>query len=188
MPVPAARAIPLEFADVSSFIVEVVEGPAAGRQVPLDGPLQIGREPGAGLDIDDPHTSRHHVRLTPAANGVFVEDLDSSNGTFVNGNQVMAPFVASPGDKIQIGVSVLEIRTKAAVAERPSAVHAVPPALATSPRTPDYLAPVGERHVDTGLSDLLDVRVKRRAKTAPLAVLALAVLAVLVYLILTRAG
>jgi len=188
VPVPAARAIPLEFADVSSFIVEVVEGPAAGRQVQLDGPLEIGREPGTGFDIDDPHTSRHHVRLTPAANGVLVEDLDSSNGTFVNGNQVMAPFVASPGDKIQIGVSVLEIRTRAEVAGRPSAVHPVPPALATSPRTPDYLAPVGERHVDTGLSDLLDVRVKRRAKTAPLAVLALAVLAVLVYLILTRAG
>jgi hypothetical protein len=161
--------------------VEIVDGPGAGTLVPVTGPLEVGRE-GSGLRLDDPQASRRHARLTATAGGVSVEDLGSTNGTFVNDAQVAGVALARPGDRILVGLTVLEVRADSD--ERPSGLTPRPGALATGPRQPDYLKPSA---ADGGnaipeLDPLLDSVVKARARTAPLAVAALAALAIIAFL------
>lgn len=169
---------------MSDLSLEIVEGPAAGSKQPLDGSLEIGRDPGAGLVLDDELVSRHHARITPFDGGAVVEDLGSRNGTFVNGNEIHSPTKVEPGDHVLIGVSVLELRTAAQIAARPTAVRPRPPALATPPQQPDYvrIAEVDERKRGEELQPLLDARTKPKAKLAPLAIFVLVVLVVLIFL------
>ena len=126
---------------MADLSLEVVEGPDAGRRVELTGPIEIGRQEGSGLVLQDQLVSRRHARVTPAQGGARVEDLGSRNGTFVGGNEIPGPTLASAGDQILVGVSVLQLRSAAQIAERPSAVRAVPAGLATPGRQPDYLPP-----------------------------------------------
>jgi pSer/pThr/pTyr-binding forkhead associated (FHA) protein len=179
---------------MSELSLEIVEGPGAGRQVPLGEPLVLGRDPGVELVLADPQVSRRHARISPKGAGAVVEDLGSSNGTFVNGAQLHAPALAGPGDDVLIGVTVVEIRSLAQIARAPSAVRPVPAAIAAqrvaAPQPPPppppaaaALAPAPRVAVPgRELAALFDVHVKRRARTAPLAVLALVALVVLVYL------
>jgi predicted component of type VI protein secretion system len=177
--------------------LEIVEGLDSGRRVELTGPLRIGRGPDAGLQLGDPQVSRAHAEVVPDQGGAVVIDLDSSNGTFVNGQQLFSPARLDPGDHLLVGSTVFELRTAAQVAKRPSAAIAVPPALAVSARTPDYVPP--EVFAGLGPADqtphpaaqplgahpldpLLDARAKRKARTAPLAVFVLVVLALLLFL------
>lgn len=87
-------------------------------QVPLraavDEMIEIGRE-AHGLVLDDAAVSRVHARLEPVADGVMVTDLQSSNGTWVNGRRLDAPVVARTGDVIVLGET--ELRVLAAVPE-----------------------------------------------------------------------
>jgi pSer/pThr/pTyr-binding forkhead associated (FHA) protein len=174
--------------------LEVVEGPDAGRRVGLDGPLEIGRGEGVGFRLTDRLTSRSHARVVPAGSGATVEDLGSSNGTFVNSDEVHGTSRLGPGDHLMLGVTTMELRTAREVAERPSAVHTAPPPLAVPVRAPDYVPePLREEHAAERepaerepagheLDSLLDARTKGKARTAPLAVFVLVVLVVLVYL------
>jgi hypothetical protein len=57
---------------------------------------------------------------------VTVEDLGSTNGTYVNDQPISTPRTLRPGDKVRVGLTVLELRTRQQVAARPSAVHARP--------------------------------------------------------------
>jgi len=182
---------------VEPLSLEIVEGPDAGRRVGLPGPLEIGRDQDAGLALNDNLVSRRHARITPSGPGAVVEDLGSRNGTFLNGNEVHGLARVGPGDQLLLGVTLLELRSARQIAERPSAVHAVPPPLAVPVRSPDYVPPrlvddLGPIMDDLGptlaepaagtLDPLLDARAKRKARTAPLAVFVLVVLVVLVYL------
>jgi pSer/pThr/pTyr-binding forkhead associated (FHA) protein len=177
---------------VAELSLEVVEGPDAGRRVELTGPLRIGRGADAGLVLGDHLVSRAHAQVTPSGASAVVEDLGSRNGTFLNGDQVHGRAPLSPGDQLLVGVTVVELRTAAQVARRPSAVRQVPPPLAVPARAPDYVpedlvdaelsatdrAPAGGHELDR----LLDRRVKRQARTAPLAVFVLVVLVLLVWM------
>lgn len=165
-------------------ILEIVEGPGAGKQVPLDGPLEIGRDPDVGLTLDDDLVSRRHARLTPQAGGAVVEDPGSRNGTFVNGNQIHSPTLVTAGDQILVGVTVLELRTTAQVQAQPTAVRAKPPALATPARQPDYVSKdvASGRDRPHELDPLLDIYTKAKTKTAVLALFVLVVLVVLIFL------
>ena len=120
--------------------LEIVEGAGAGRMVALAGPVTVGRAGDADLVLADELISRHHAQITPSGSGAVVEDLGSRNGTFVNGEAVHGPTHLTPGDQLQLGVTLIELRSATQIAERPSAVHRVPPPLAVPPRTPDYLA------------------------------------------------
>jgi hypothetical protein len=162
--------------------LEIVDGPGAGKLVPITGAIEVGRE-ADGLQLDDPQASRRHAVLRPGDRGLVVEDLGSTNGTFVNDAQVIGSALARPGDRILIGLTVLEVRGDGD--ERPSGAVPRPDALAAPLRRPDYLAPVdGSAGATPELDPLLDVVVKARARTAPLAVLALAALAIIVFLAL----
>jgi pSer/pThr/pTyr-binding forkhead associated (FHA) protein len=169
---------------MAQLTLEVVEGPDAGVQVSLRDPLQIGRDPGAGLQLNDGQVSRSHARVTPRNGDVVVEDLGSSNGTFVNQNEIVGPTIVAVGDELLIGVSVLEVRSAVQVNARPSAVRAVPVALAAEEREPSFVP--SDRQTGASsvpeLERLRDERVKHRARLAPLAVFLIAALIVVLYL------
>ena len=125
---------------MSDLILEVVEGQQAGRQVPLGQVVDIGREPGLPLALEeDTQASRRHARITAQNGQAVVEDLGSTNGTYVNEQPIYAPRSLNPGDKIRVGVTVIELRSPAQVQARPSAVIQRPALTAVGN---DVLAPV----------------------------------------------
>jgi FHA domain len=92
----------------SSLVIH--EGSAAGSEHPVDGELILGREAGsADLVLDDPGVSRRHARVLPENGGVIVEDLGSSNGTYVNGQRITGPVELGAGDEVQLGATVLGV-------------------------------------------------------------------------------
>jgi hypothetical protein len=107
--------------------LEVVSGPASGKRLTLgEEPLEIGREGGEdGRLGDDPELSRHHARVSIFKDGrLLVEDLGSTNGTFVNGEQIGAATVLGVGDTVSVGDS--ELRVTPAAAAVYGGVHTVP--------------------------------------------------------------
>jgi pSer/pThr/pTyr-binding forkhead associated (FHA) protein len=134
---------------MSDLILEIVEGSEAGRQLPLDSVVDIGREPSLPLHLDnDTQVSRRHARIALQGGQVVVEDLGSTNGTYVNDQPISSPRSLNPGDKVRIGLTVLELRTRQQVAARPSAVQVRPQLTAVGNdvliQIPDaQLAPVG---------------------------------------------
>ena len=90
----------------------VVVHPADGkpRSVKLGPSMTIGRAPGCELLIDDTYASSQHARLFGKNGSWYVEDLGSTNGTFVNDQRLAAPAMVQPGDKIRIGTTTLELR------------------------------------------------------------------------------
>jgi pSer/pThr/pTyr-binding forkhead associated (FHA) protein len=134
---------------MSDLILEIVEGSEAGRQIPLDAVVDIGREPSLPLHLDeDTQVSRRHARIAEQGGQVVVEDLGSTNGTYVNDQPISSPRSLNPGDKVRIGLTVLELRTRQQVAARPSAVQVRPQLTAVGNdvllQVPEaQLAPVG---------------------------------------------
>ena len=92
--------------------LEVVAGPAAGEQLAIDERLVFGRQTdGPGRLAGDPELSRHHAELIRDPDGQFaIEDLSSTNGTFVNGERLTAPTVLAAGDVIDLGATRLIVR------------------------------------------------------------------------------
>ena len=111
---------------MADLILEIVEGQEAGKQIPLSGPLDVGRE-GVQISLpNDTQVSRRHARVTPQNGAAVVEDLGSTNGTFVNEQPIHSPRQLSPGDRLRIGLTVLELRSQVQVQARPSAVSPIP--------------------------------------------------------------
>jgi hypothetical protein len=135
---------------VSDLILEIVEGHGAGRQMPLDGVLEAGRDASLPLPLAEDHqVSRRHARFAAQGANAVVEDLGSTNGTYVNEQPINTPRTLRPGDKVRMGLTVLELRTRQQVAARPSAVHARPAVTAIDndvlrPVPEDQLAPVAD--------------------------------------------
>lgn len=89
----------------------VTEGPLAGRTIQLNGqPLLIGRAQDAGLVLEDDYASGRHARLFPQGSRWFLEDLGSTNGTFVQGNQLTRTMAIDPGTPVRIGKTVMELK------------------------------------------------------------------------------
>lgn len=89
----------------------VTAGPpeVAGVRLPLDATVRIGRAPGLELVIGDDFVSTTHARVVPAPGGPLLEDLDSTNGTLLNGRRVGSPEPLAPGDVIEIGTVKLKV-------------------------------------------------------------------------------
>ena len=112
---------------MSDLILEIVEGRGAGKQVPLDGVLEAGRDSALPLHFEeDGQVSRRHARFAAQGGNVVVEDLGSTNGTYVNEQPISTPRTLRPGDRVRMGLTVLELRTRQQVAARPSAVQVRP--------------------------------------------------------------
>src|SRR5215218_6193939 len=91
--------------------IRITGGPAQGSNIEIGQELHIGRSAGAeGRLGDDPEISRQHARFSRDAQGqLVVEDLGSTNGTYVNGQRISGPRVLNPGDTVQMGRSTLSI-------------------------------------------------------------------------------
>ncbi len=82
----------------------VLQGPGSGREFRLDErPLVLGRQPGVDLRLDAPEVSRNHARVTFEDQAYFIEDLGSSNGTFVNSKKLAGKSLLNERDQIKIG-------------------------------------------------------------------------------------
>jgi len=80
-----------------------------GRSYPLGEEVTVGRAAGCQVTIDDTYASQLHARVFQREGQVYVEDLGSTNGTYLNRRKVTGPMVVQRGDKLQIGNTVLEL-------------------------------------------------------------------------------
>ncbi len=89
----------------------VLEPPTdAGRHFQVMGEMTIGRAAGCQITLDDTYISQLHARVSDVDGGVVIEDLGSTNGTYLNRQRVTTPVIGNPGDRIQLGGIVLELR------------------------------------------------------------------------------
>ncbi len=83
-------------------------GVGAGTEYPLEKTdLLLGRDLSNDIVVDDPEVSRRHARLILQEGGYVLEDLSSTNGTFIRGQRLGAPLVLRPGETITIGEKVI---------------------------------------------------------------------------------
>jgi DNA-binding winged helix-turn-helix (wHTH) protein len=82
----------------------------------MDGEHIAGRDAECSLVVDGTTVSRRHARITVAHGAVTIEDLDSTNGTHVNGTRISAPTRLVPGDEFALGSEVLRIRLRSSSA------------------------------------------------------------------------
>jgi len=95
---------------VSTLVI--TSGPKAGLELPLGTePMTIGRSSESGLVIRDDYTSSHHARLLLRGETWAIQDLDSTNGTFLSGKRLgSAPASISIGDTVKVGATTFELR------------------------------------------------------------------------------
>src|SRR5438874_1367192 len=91
----------------------IIEGREAGREFLVTRTIVIGRDPGADVVIADSDVSLKHASLMLVDGGIAVEDLGSTNGTFVNDQRVNESHKLQAGDRIRLGTTVLEVRAPA---------------------------------------------------------------------------
>jgi hypothetical protein len=88
----------------------VTAGPLKGTTLPLGAaPILVGRAPTCTLVIDDDYSSARHCRIFPEHGEWYVEDLGSTNGTFLGNQRVTDPVPFRRGDAVRIGATTLEL-------------------------------------------------------------------------------
>lgn len=91
--------------------VAIVEGSNRGENVSLsEAPLLIGRGTDAAIRLDDDYVSTRHARIAQSNGEWFVEDLGSTNGTYVGSRRITQPMALGVGTQVRIGKTVLELR------------------------------------------------------------------------------
>jgi hypothetical protein len=110
---------------VSDAAVVVKDGPLEGRRVDVGAELVVGRE-GAALTLPDLEVSRRHAVLRSDDGAVWLEDLESANGTWVNGRRIAARTRLADGDLVRLGHTTVQVELAAQA--RPEAAAAAPAA------------------------------------------------------------
>ncbi|MFT4008819.1 MAG: FHA domain-containing protein [Nocardioidaceae bacterium] len=91
--------------------VYIVDGPNAGDTISLDlAPLLIGRGTDAQIRLDDDYVSTRHARIANSGDQWYVEDLGSTNGTYIENHRITQPTALTPGQRIRIGKTTMELR------------------------------------------------------------------------------
>jgi len=123
-------------------------GPTPGVIFPLEGDqLIIGRDAVNAVAINDAEVSRKHARLTFQGGKYVLEDLGSTNGTFVNGQRLVSSTVLKPGDVVSLGEQIvlmyegLSADAGATMIGRKAAHPAPAPAPAAAPAAQYYAPP-----------------------------------------------
>ncbi len=112
-------------------------GPAPGKVYSLEkSEVTLGREVGSDVFINDEEVSRRHARLTSQFGDYILEDLGSTNGTFVNGQRAIGGRILKPGDSILLGERVS--LTFEEVPFDPNATQASQSIPEPEPEPPDY--------------------------------------------------
>ena len=91
--------------------LNVTEGPLAGTSLPLKASgVLLGRNPECTLVLDDDFASGRHARIYQGSDGWYVEDLGSTNGTYLGTTRLTEPVLLEAGATLRIGKTVLELR------------------------------------------------------------------------------
>lgn len=91
--------------------VLVVEGSNAGERAELEhAPVLIGRGSDAAIRLDDDYVSTRHARIAASGDQWFVEDLGSTNGTYIGTVRITQPTTITLGTQVRIGKTILELR------------------------------------------------------------------------------
>lgn len=106
---PVAQGSPATSSTASRIVI--TSGPKEGMELPLTAePLNIGRSSDSGLVIRDDYTSTHHAKLMLWGDEYVIQDLDSTNGTFLNGQRVTVPSPVPLNTPVKIGTTSFELR------------------------------------------------------------------------------
>src|SRR5512145_450549 len=139
---------------MAQFQFVMRSGPTPGVTFPLEGEqLTIGRDSSNGVAINDAEVSRKHSRLSFQGGKYVIEDLGSTNGTFVNGQRLAGPVVLKAGDVVSLGEQIVlmydALRADAgatmASARKPVRSSAPPAPSAAAPAEPAAPAAAGRR-------------------------------------------
>lgn len=118
---------------MSQFQFVMRSGPTPGVTYPLEGDqLTIGRDASNAIAINDAEVSRKHSRLSFQGGKYVLEDLGSTNGTFVNGQRLSGPAVLKPGDVVSLGEQIVLMYDS--INMDPGATMASPRARVSQPR------------------------------------------------------
>jgi hypothetical protein len=91
--------------------VLVVDGANRGERADLaDAPILIGRGSDAAIRLDDDYVSTRHARIASSGDQWFVEDLGSTNGTYIGSARITQPTTLTLGTQVRIGKTLLELR------------------------------------------------------------------------------
>lgn len=91
--------------------LQIVSGPNEGQSVPLsDKPILLGRGTDAAIRLDDDYVSTRHARFATNGEQWFVEDLGSTNGTYLGSQRVSAPVPVGIGIPVRLGKTIVELR------------------------------------------------------------------------------
>jgi EmrB/QacA subfamily drug resistance transporter len=90
--------------------LRILSGPGVGTEVPVfGGSATIGREPECDLQVLDSEVSRRHAKISIRDGSALIDDLHSSNGTYVNGERIVSQYRLAPGDQIEIGEATISL-------------------------------------------------------------------------------
>jgi pSer/pThr/pTyr-binding forkhead associated (FHA) protein len=87
-------------------VLVVTQGSQSGLS---DGVIMIGRGADCQIILDDDYVSTRHARVVSGENGIYVEDLGSTNGSYVNGQRITAPTTITMSDTVRIGRTILKL-------------------------------------------------------------------------------
>jgi hypothetical protein len=91
--------------------LQIVGGPNTGQSVPLgDQPILLGRGTDAAIRLDDDYVSTRHARFATNGEQWFVEDMGSTNGTYVGSQRVSTPVPVGLGIQVRLGKTIVELR------------------------------------------------------------------------------
>ncbi|MGH3457432.1 FHA domain-containing protein FhaB/FipA [Aeromicrobium sp.] len=91
--------------------LQVVSGPNSGQSVPLsDQPILLGRGTDAAIRLDDDYVSTRHARFATNGEQWFVEDVGSTNGTYLGSQRITSPVPVGIGIQVRLGKTVVELR------------------------------------------------------------------------------
>jgi hypothetical protein len=91
--------------------VVIVDGPDKDRSLALgSAPVTFGRGPECSMPLADEYVSTQHARLVPHEGQWYVEDLGSTNGTYIGNDRLTRPTLVGARSKVRLGKTVLELR------------------------------------------------------------------------------
>lgn len=126
---------------MSTFYLIRGTDPSGSEHVALAGEMIVGRSDECDLKVQDGHPSRRHARLTLAEGKLWVEDLGSANGTFVNDRQISEPTELRPGDRLAFDLATFVVASPQADDQATVVRRAPPDADATVVRPAPAAAP-----------------------------------------------